>query len=60
MDNLKDCEYCKQKPELQRGVEFLSFQERFRYLCPRCNIASKSAYTMQGAIESWNRGTNDG
>ena len=60
MAELKPCEYCEELPELQRGLEFTTLQERFRYNCPRCNIQSKSAYTIEGAIEAWNRGTEDG
>jgi hypothetical protein len=59
MDELKPCEYCKEIPELQRGVEFASNLEKFRYHCPRCNIISKSCYTIEGAIEVWNRGTEN-
>ena len=60
MAELKSCEYCGEKPQLQRSVEFMSFQERFRYHCARCNISSKSAYTLGGAIEAWNRSVEDG
>ena len=60
MYELKPCEYCEEIPELQRGIEFMSLQKKFRYHCPRCNIRSKSAYTIEGAIESWNRRAEDG
>ena len=59
MNKPKPCEYCEELPELQKGVEFMSFQEKFRFCCPRCNIASKSCYTIDGAIEVWNRGTDN-
>jgi hypothetical protein len=58
-DELKPCEYCNEIPELQRGAEFPVSITKFRYYCPRCNIHSKSAYTIGGAIELWNRGTDD-
>ena len=54
------CEYCGNAPELQKGVEFPSGAEKFRFCCPNCNIQSKSAYTICGAIETWNRGTSNG
>ena len=60
MAELKPCEYCLEKPILQRGLEFMSLMERYRYHCPRCNIQSKSAYTIDGAIEIWNRRVEDG
>ena len=60
MPEFKPCEYCVELPVLQKGVEFMSMMEKFRYHCPRCNITSKSAYTIEGAIEAWNRGTEDG
>lgn len=60
MAELKPCEYCEEIPELQRGVVFPTNDARFRYHCPRCNIASKSCYTIEGAIEAWNRRAEDG
>lgn len=60
MDELKPCEYCKELPELQKGAEAPSHTLLFRFHCPRCNIKSKPAYSIWGAIESWNRGTEDG
>lgn len=57
---LKPCEYCGEKPILQKGIEFTSLMERYRYHCPRCNIQSKSAYTIDCATELWNRSDEDG
>lgn len=60
MTELKPCQYCLEKPELQKGFEFETFLMKYRYHCPRCNIQSKSAYTIDGAIGLWNGGTEDG
>ena len=57
---LKPCEYCKEIPELQKGIEFPDMIEKYRYHCPRCNIRSKSAYTIEGAIGLWNGSEEDG
>ena len=59
-NELKPCPFCGEKPELQKGVEFLTFLEKYRYHCPRCNIQSKTAYTIDGAIGLWNWGAEDG
>jgi hypothetical protein len=65
MAELKPCEYCGHKPEMQKGVNFnglfsMTDYVLYRFNCSRCNIQSKSAYTIEGAIELWNRGTEDG
>lgn len=60
MAELKPCEYCGEKPELQRVLEFETLLTKYRYCCPRCNINSKSAYTTGGALKIWNKGTEDG
>lgn len=60
MAELKPCEYCLEIPELQKGVVFPTNDARYRYRCPRCNITSKSCYTIEGAIEEWNRSAEDG
>jgi sarcosine oxidase delta subunit len=59
MVELKPCEYCGEKPELQRGLEFDTLMTKYRYNCPRCNIQSKSAYTIDGAAGLWNENTED-
>lgn len=64
MAELKPCEYCKIKPEMQRGVTFngifsMTDYILYRFNCPRCNIQSKSTYTIDGAIEAWNRRCTD-
>ena len=60
MAELKPCEYCGEKPELQRGLELETSMTKYRYHCPRCNIQSRSAYTIDGAIGMWNGGAEDG
>ena len=60
MEELKPCEYCLEKPELQRCLEFETLLTKYRYHCPRCNIKSKSAYTIDGAICLWNGVFEDG
>ncbi len=57
---LKPCKRCKEIPELQRGVAFPTNNVRYRYYCLQCHIASKSCYTVDGAIEEWNRRKEDG
>ena len=59
MVELKPCEYCGEKPELQRGLEFETLMTKYRYNCPRCNIQSKSAYTIDGAAGLWNENTEE-
>ena len=60
MAELKPCEYCLEKPELQKGLEMETLMEKYRYHCPRCNIQGKSAYTIEGAIGFWNGSVEDG
>lgn len=53
----KVCEYCLEHPFLQVGLDFtdiLSPKDTYRYLCPRCNIQGKLAYSKSEAAKLWN------
>ena len=59
---VKPCEYCKELPIYEAGIEisdFLKHIEKYKLRCPRCNISTKSFYSLDGAIEAWNRGTEE-
>ena len=57
MTEPKVCEYCLESPFLQVGLDLtdiLSPKDTYRYICLKCNIQGKKAYSKSEAVRLWN------